>query len=126
MLFQTYCSACHGDAVVSGGVLPDLRYSSALADDQWFDIVLDGLLQPNGMVSFSKELTHNDAAAIRAYVIQRAHQSMDEAKSPLQNNQPPSSTATPGCVNLCRAIGDLHKLTIIRQRDLLSLSSRLP
>ena len=63
LLFQTYCSACHGDAVVSGGVLPDLRYSSALADDQWFDIVLDGLLQPNGMVSFSKELSHNDAAS---------------------------------------------------------------
>lgn len=82
MLFQTYCSACHGDAVVSGGVLPDLRYSSTLANDQWFSIVLRGLLKPNGMVSFSQELSHQDAEAIRAYVIQRAHQTKDESKLP--------------------------------------------
>jgi quinohemoprotein ethanol dehydrogenase len=82
MLFQVYCSACHGDAVVSGGVLPDLRYSSTLANDQWFSIVLRGLLEPNGMVSFSKELSRQDAEAIRSYVILRAHQTMDEAKTP--------------------------------------------
>ncbi|MGH9702457.1 MAG: c-type cytochrome [Candidatus Acidiferrales bacterium] len=82
LLFETYCSACHGDAVVSGGVLPDLRYSSTLANDQWFNIVLRGLLKPNGMVSFSQELSHQDAEAIRAYVIQRAHQSKAETQLP--------------------------------------------
>jgi len=74
-LFQDYCSRCHGDVAVSGGVLPDLRYSSTLRNDQWFYIVRGGMLQSRGMVSFARELTKQDAAAIRAYVIFRAHQS---------------------------------------------------
>jgi quinohemoprotein ethanol dehydrogenase len=74
--YQRYCAACHGDVAVSGGVLPDLRYSSTLSNEQWFDIVLGGLLKPNGMVSFEKELSHEDAAAIRAYVISRANQDL--------------------------------------------------
>ena len=32
--FQRYCAACHGDVAVSGGVLPDLRYSSTLSERQ--------------------------------------------------------------------------------------------
>jgi hypothetical protein len=59
-------------------VLPDLRYSAALANDPWFDIVLGGLLQPNGMVSFKKELSHRDAGFIRAYVIARANETRAE------------------------------------------------
>lgn len=78
MLFQRYCSPCHGDMAVSGGLLPDLRYSNALSSDQWFKVVLDGLLQSNGMVSFRNELSREDAAAIRAYVIARANQAMGE------------------------------------------------
>jgi quinohemoprotein ethanol dehydrogenase len=77
-LYQRYCAACHGDVGVSGGVLPDLRYSSTLADDQWFDIVLDGLLKSNGMVAFGKELSREDASNIREYVIFRANQSVEE------------------------------------------------
>ncbi|MFZ0583895.1 MAG: PQQ-dependent dehydrogenase, methanol/ethanol family [Candidatus Acidiferrales bacterium] len=79
-MYQRYCSTCHGDVAVSGGVLPDLRYSSTLTNDQWFQIVLGGLLQPNGMVSFAKEISRGDAAAIRAYVIFRANQSLEESK----------------------------------------------
>jgi quinohemoprotein ethanol dehydrogenase len=41
-VYQRFCSGCHGDVAVSGGLLPDLRYSSALANDQWFKIVRDG------------------------------------------------------------------------------------
>ncbi len=73
-LFQTYCAGCHGDVAVSGGVLPDLRRSSTLADDTWFEIVLRGDLQSQGMVSFSKELSRDDAVAIRSYVIFRRNQ----------------------------------------------------
>jgi quinohemoprotein ethanol dehydrogenase len=73
-LYQRYCSMCHGDVAVSGGVLPDLRYSAALSNDQWTEIVLGGLLQPNGMVSFKNELSHKDVEAIRAYVISRANE----------------------------------------------------
>jgi alcohol dehydrogenase (cytochrome c)/quinohemoprotein ethanol dehydrogenase len=77
-LYQRYCGGCHGDVAVSGGVLPDLRYSGALANQQWFGIVMDGMLAPYGMVGFSKELSRQDAEAIRAYVIFRAHQSQAE------------------------------------------------
>jgi quinohemoprotein ethanol dehydrogenase len=80
-LYQSYCGNCHGDVAVSGGVLPDLRYSGALASQQWLSIVLDGLLRQYGMVSFSKELSHRDAEAIRAYVIFRANESTPQSNS---------------------------------------------
>jgi len=79
-LFQSYCSNCHGDVAVSGGVLPDLRYSGMLDDDTWYNIVLGGMLKQAGMVSFAKELSREDAATIRAYVIFRANQSLAETK----------------------------------------------
>lgn len=79
-LYQRHCSTCHGDVAVSGGVLPDLRYSGTLNNNQWFDVVLKGILKQAGMVAFDKELTREDASAIRAYVISRAHQSLTEAK----------------------------------------------
>jgi alcohol dehydrogenase (cytochrome c)/quinohemoprotein ethanol dehydrogenase len=60
---------------VSGGVLPDLRYSPTLATPQWFDIVLGGILKPEGMTSFAKEISRPGATAIRDYVIFRTNQS---------------------------------------------------
>jgi quinohemoprotein ethanol dehydrogenase len=79
-IYQTYCSACHGDVAVGGGVLPDLRYSKTLANDQWFNIVLGGSLRKIGMVSFAKELSRKDAEDVRSYVIFRAHQTLAEIK----------------------------------------------
>jgi quinohemoprotein ethanol dehydrogenase len=73
-LFQSYCAGCHGDVAVSGGVLPDLRASGTLTNKSWFDVLLNGILQSQGMVSFSKELSREDAAAIRSYVIFRRNQ----------------------------------------------------
>ena len=78
-LYQRTCATCHGDVAVSGGVLPDLRYSGTLDSEQWFYVVLNGGLKSNGMVSFKSELSRQDAAAIRAYVIFRAHQSLADA-----------------------------------------------
>jgi len=80
-LFQPFCSPCHGDVAVGGGVLPDLRYSGSLDNDQWFEIVLKGQLKQAGMVSFDKDVSHDDAAAIRAYVIFRANQSLPQPAS---------------------------------------------
>ena len=80
-LYQHYCFTCHGDVAVSGGVLADLRYSGTLDNDQWFEIVLKGQLKQAGMVSFDKELSHDDAAATRAYVIFRANQSLVETQT---------------------------------------------
>ena len=79
-LYQRYCSTCHGDVAVSGGVLPDLRYSATLRNSAWTDVILAGTLQSYGMVSFSKDLSKQDAEAIRAYVIFRAKQSLAESR----------------------------------------------
>jgi quinohemoprotein ethanol dehydrogenase len=78
--YQRFCSGCHGDVAVSGGLTPDLRYSSALSNDSWFKIVRDGAYQSLGMVSFGKEVSWQDAADIRSYVIFRAHESLNETK----------------------------------------------
>jgi len=76
--------------LVSGGVLPDLRYSSALSSDLWFDIVNGGSLKSFGMVSFAKELSREDQAAIRSYVIFRANQSNQEMSGGSEGSAPPS------------------------------------
>jgi alcohol dehydrogenase (cytochrome c)/quinohemoprotein ethanol dehydrogenase len=80
-LYQRYCSGCHGDVGVSGGVLPDLRYSEALENARWEEVILGGSRKSFGMVSFSKELSKPDAEAIRAYLIFRANQSAAEIKA---------------------------------------------
>ncbi len=79
-VFQRYCAACHGDVAVSGGVLPDLRYSNTLDSDQWFGVVLGGMLQTSGMVSFKQELSRPDVSAVRSYVIFRANRSLADQK----------------------------------------------
>ena len=73
LLYGRYCGICHGGSAVSAGVTPDLRYTPLLASDSFFDVVLGGALRSQGMVSFAKVLTHDQAAAIRAYLIQRAN-----------------------------------------------------
>jgi alcohol dehydrogenase (cytochrome c)/quinohemoprotein ethanol dehydrogenase len=73
-LFGRYCSVCHGEAAVGGGVVPDLRASSFLANDFWYEIVLNGAMKDAGMAPFKSVLDHQQAEAIRAYVIRRANE----------------------------------------------------
>ncbi len=76
--YQQFCTACHGDTAVAGGVVPDLRYGATLGDaGAWKAITLDGAMLKNGMVTFEKYLKPDEVEQIRAYVIQRAH---DEKK----------------------------------------------
>ena len=73
-LYQVNCMICHGDTGVSGGVVPDLRYSPTLGSvEAWKSIVLDGTRVNNGMVPFANILKYDEMETIRAYVIQRAH-----------------------------------------------------
>lgn len=73
-LYHTYCGTCHGDTAVSGGVIPDLRYSAAISTPAlWESIVRRGALTDRGMVSFGEALTPEQTDAIRAYIIQRAN-----------------------------------------------------
>ena len=75
LLYHTYCGVCHGDAAVSGGVLPDLRLSVVNRDAvAWEKIVRGGERQARGMVSFAEVLSSEDGEKIRAYVIHRGHE----------------------------------------------------
>ena len=79
--YHRFCGTCHGDSAVSGGVLPDLRYSPTLGDEeQWNNIVKDGALQTQGMVSFASVLSLPEIDAIRAYVTYRANQDAEKEK----------------------------------------------
>jgi quinohemoprotein ethanol dehydrogenase len=70
------CGMCHGDAAVSGGLVPDLRSSPALSNDAyWNAVVNDGALESAGMVSFKSVLDAHEQSAVRAYLIERAQQS---------------------------------------------------
>jgi quinohemoprotein ethanol dehydrogenase len=71
-LYSRYCITCHGIDAVSGDLVPDLRRSGLLGNNGWFAVVLGTSLQKQGMVSFARVLNHQQAAAIRAYVIGQA------------------------------------------------------
>lgn len=71
--FAIHCSVCHGNAVVGGGVIPDLRHSDAETHKIWDAIVLGGIYRDRGMVSFANSISPDESAAIQAYVIERAH-----------------------------------------------------
>jgi quinohemoprotein ethanol dehydrogenase len=75
-LYSRHCSACHGDAVVSGGMLPDLRATPGIDAALWKSVVIDGVRTDRGMVSFAPALSEDDVAAIRAYVIARSQESL--------------------------------------------------
>lgn len=74
--YARFCAGCHGDTAVGGGVLPDLRYSFALADrDVWDAILVDGALTEQGMVAFASAINEPRREALRAYITHRAHES---------------------------------------------------
>jgi quinohemoprotein ethanol dehydrogenase len=84
-LFNANCLVCHGEGAISGGVVPDLRASAFLANDFFYNIVLEGPLESQGMVSFKENLKRDDATDIRNYIIHRANQDRMAAQSPAAN-----------------------------------------
>jgi quinohemoprotein ethanol dehydrogenase len=90
-VYGRFCSTCHGSDGRAGGMFPDLRYSGALASAAAFNaIVMEGALAKNGMVSFAKAISADDAEAVRAYVVGKAI----EAKA-AQAPPPPPAAAAP-------------------------------
>ena len=81
-LFDRFCSVCHGQAAVGGGVVPDLRTSPFIAVDAWYSIVLDGALRQGGMAPFAQVLDRTQASAIRDYVIHRANEDAPRVGQP--------------------------------------------
>ncbi|HUI63143.1 MAG TPA: PQQ-binding-like beta-propeller repeat protein, partial [Steroidobacteraceae bacterium] len=71
--YARLCGRCHGLNMLSANIVPDLRRSAALADeDAWSAIVMGGALESQGMASWSRFLTPEGAEAIRAYVTDEA------------------------------------------------------
>jgi quinohemoprotein ethanol dehydrogenase len=75
-LYRRYCLICHGAGVIGGGSgVPDLRHSPMIGSTEVFNsVVLDGVLQDFGMVSFAEVIGEDDAEAIRAFVIHRSNE----------------------------------------------------
>jgi PQQ-dependent dehydrogenase (methanol/ethanol family) len=71
-LFGDNCMSCHG-AGAADAFTADLRRSPMLRSaPAWRSVVIDGVFERKGMVSFAKFITPKDAEDIRAYVISRA------------------------------------------------------
>jgi len=72
--YSQNCLTCHGPLAISSGVIPDLRWSYAVGDKhEWEDILMNGALKENGMVSFKEQITLDQAEAIRAYILDQAY-----------------------------------------------------
>ena len=81
-LYENYCLFCHGIAVITGGVLPDLRKSGRLHDgDLWKRAVVGADLAAQGMPRFERYLTAADAELIRAYVARQAAMLYEEEQA---------------------------------------------
>lgn len=83
-LYNANCNSCHQNSARVSSLFPDLRYAGPIHGAEAFKaIVIDGALEPNGMVSFRKVLKPEDAEAIRAYVVHLANE--------LKKNPPPAA-----------------------------------
>lgn len=72
-VFADNCSRCHGDSAVGNHVTPDLRYSGAITDAETFrQVVIEGVLKDNGMVSFRDYVTPEQAEDVRGYISHEA------------------------------------------------------
>jgi quinohemoprotein ethanol dehydrogenase len=89
-LFARFCSVCHGEAAIGGGVVPDLRTSPFIAVDAWYSIVLDGALKEGGMAPFAPVLDREQATAIRDYIIHRANEDKPAPGSAEQHKPDPN------------------------------------
>ena len=70
------CGLCHGRGATAGegAIAPDLRLSALIASPEQFGrVVLEGERAQRGMPGFKATLSHEDAEAIRAYLIKRAN-----------------------------------------------------
>jgi quinohemoprotein ethanol dehydrogenase len=71
LFYNRYCSRCHA---FGRGLLPDLRRLSPVTHELFYQIVLNGIYQGKGMGRWDDVLTHSDAEAIHAYLVDQAWQ----------------------------------------------------
>ncbi|KKN90605.1 hypothetical protein LCGC14_0227470 [marine sediment metagenome] len=78
-LYSQYCAVCHGAGGIGGGVIADLRHSSAEVRTAWEAIVLHGAYQSKGMAGFSDSLNQEQAQQILDYIRHREYATWMEA-----------------------------------------------
>ncbi|HEX3846136.1 MAG TPA: PQQ-dependent dehydrogenase, methanol/ethanol family [Steroidobacteraceae bacterium] len=78
LLYNRYCARCH---TFGRALLPDLSNLPPGMHAMFYDIVLKGALQANGMARWDDVLSHDDAAAIHAYLVDQAWQAQGSASS---------------------------------------------
>ena len=74
-MFANTCARCHGGEAVSGGSVPDLRYTAQSTHEMFEDIVLGGARREFGMPSFTGDITSAQLHLIHAYILDRARES---------------------------------------------------
>jgi quinohemoprotein ethanol dehydrogenase len=73
-----FCSYCHGNDAVSGGMAPDLRASPVVASfDSLVDIVRDGARKDRGMPQFP-DFGDDHILAVQHYIRMRAERALEE------------------------------------------------
>jgi len=93
MHYNEHCASCHGNNGRVSSLFPDLKYAAALNSPELFKaIVVDGILQNNGMVSFASVLTPEQADSIRAYVVKMSN---DAKNAPPQAGPAPAAQLAP-------------------------------
>jgi mono/diheme cytochrome c family protein len=66
---------CHETQFGNRGLFPNLLVSPMINTAQAFrTVVIDGVLEPRGMVSFKSRISEADAEAVRAYLTSRANE----------------------------------------------------
>ena len=101
--YNENCASCHGNNGRVSSLFPDLKYAAALNSSALFNaIVIDGVLENNGMVSFSDSLSMDDADAIRAYVVSLSNDAKD-------NPPPPRIAPAPAPEPEADEEGELHE-----------------
>jgi quinohemoprotein ethanol dehydrogenase len=84
VLYNRYCSRCHA---FGRGLLPDLRRISPVTHQLFYQIVLKGIYQGNGMGRWDDVLSTDDAQAIHAYLVDQAWQLRSETPA-IKDNHP--------------------------------------
>ncbi len=67
-IYANYCAICHGSGV-HGKTISDLRYMSSNTHEYFNEIVLNGMLEENGMKGFSDLLSDKNVFEVYSYIV---------------------------------------------------------
>lgn len=78
-LYNQYCRQCHGQvARGTGGALPDLGYINESIYQSFENILLNGILLPNGMPGFKGILNGEQVEMVKNYILSEAHSKLEQ------------------------------------------------